>query len=147
MSFTQIDSVESEAFEPRPLPREVDLVSEQIGSPVYVQNHRIDLHLPTPVGLSPRLTVSRFYWNVEPPVAVDFRGELRAGDEEIAAKQAWFAARDIRYLLVQDEWDEEAVLIGTPVISRPAIGAPPEPTPVQKPKAAPRKPRSAPRRP
>lgn len=111
MGFSQIvDPDEAEALEPRGDERPLDPISAALDSGAFVRSHRFaGLFIRTAVGRSPRLSVSRYYWDAEPPVAVDFRKEIRFGDEEMAAKRAYFEATGIRYVVVVDEWDEEGV--------------------------------------
>ncbi len=82
----------AELAEPHPRERPIDAVSLALGSATFVRSHRFgDLHVPTPAGRSPRLAVSRYYWELEPPVVVDFRREIRRGPAEVAAKRAYCA--------------------------------------------------------
>jgi hypothetical protein len=105
VSFTQDERVEQRAPESPP-----DPISQALGAKVFVRNHRLgNLHIATPMGRSPRLSVSRFYWDLDPQIVVDFFKELKRGKAEYEAKKAYCAERGIRYILAADEWDEEAV--------------------------------------
>ena len=102
--------------DPVPAPRPVDIISAALGADIFVRNHRFGtLYIQTPMGRSPRLTVSRYYWNVDPPVAVDFVKEVKRGEAEVEAKREYCAARGIHYILAVDEWDEDAIRGTTPV--------------------------------
>lgn len=110
MSFSAIqDADERERAERRPIPRQLDAVSEILGSGVYIRSHRTALQIEISPGyLSSRITVSRYYFQLEPPVAVDFLKEIRS-KRELEAKRAYFDAQSIRYVVTVDEWDGEAV--------------------------------------
>lgn len=104
------DPDERERLEPRPLSHPLDVISMGLGGDVFVRHHRFgDLYITTPMGRSPRLSVSRYYWGLNPPVAVDFFKEIKRGRPEYDAKRAYCARLGIRYILAQDEWDEDAV--------------------------------------
>ncbi len=101
------------ASEPEEGPEAVpppDPIGDLLGSRVCSRRHRFgSLYLELERGRSPRLAVSRYYWNLEPPTVVDYRTELRFGRVEVEGKQAYFAARGIRYLLCADEWDVDVL--------------------------------------
>jgi hypothetical protein len=104
-----IDIDPAERFEAHLAPRTTDILSEAIGSAAFVVHHRLGIYLTMGTGLrSPRLAVSRYYFDATPPTAVDFVRELRFAEAEVAAKRAWCAERGIRYLLAIDEFDEDA---------------------------------------
>lgn len=113
-----------------------DPVSQALGQKAFVRSHRIDLQLDMHPGRSPRLSVSRYYWDAEPPIAVDFVREIRHGKREVDAKRAYCRQRNIRYLLLANEFDEEGVRGKTAPLSSPDE-APAEPT------GAPRPPQTA----
>jgi hypothetical protein len=138
------DADERERREAQPQARSLDIISLGLGADAFVRFHRFgDLYITTPMGRSPRLPVSRYYWNLDPPVAVDFKREIKRGVPEVEAKMAYFAERGIRYILARDEWDEEAVLP-----SAPEPGEEPQPDPQAKPLlAAPRRLRTTPKEP
>jgi hypothetical protein len=105
----------------RPPEQIADAISTAVGSSQYVRSHRYgDLCFQTSLGRSPRLAVSRYYWDLEPPVVVDFRRELRYGQLEVDTKQAYFREHGIRYYLASDEWDEDAIR-STPTSSDAAV--------------------------
>jgi len=102
-----LDDVE---VEPRPLRRPLDPVSIAAGSDHFAVHYRFDdLLLPVRLGDTQRLTVSRYYWDVVPPLAVDFRREVRYGVREVEAKREFFSSRRVRYVLVHDKWAGEEV--------------------------------------
>lgn len=86
-----------------------DAVCVAVGCKHYVQKHRTNCHMPQPGGgISARLSVSRYYWDLEPPVAVDFASELgRDPAGEVQAKKEYFAANNVLYVLVRDAFDGE----------------------------------------
>lgn len=103
-------SLLNEDNERRPPARAVDSVSIAVGSEHFVIHHRFgNLFVQTPMGNSPRLAVSRYYWNVEPPVAVDFRKEIRYGKQEFETKSQYCKRQGIRYVMVNDKWAGEEV--------------------------------------
>lgn len=117
MSFSRINDPDAaEALEARAPEQGLDIISQALGSGVFVHNHRFgDLYIVTAMGRSPRLSVSRYYWNLEPPVAVDMARDLKFAETEVEAKQVYFAAQNIRYVLARDEWDEAAIRAAAPV--------------------------------
>lgn len=138
MSFTHINDPEAAERLEQHLPQRtvLDPISSALGASVFVAKHRLDLHIETPLGRSPRLYVSRYYWDLDPPVAVDFVREIQYAAKEVAVKRAFCRERNIRYILCASEFDEEAIT-GSPM-------TPPEETPSSS--GAPQKPVTAPRR-
>lgn len=87
-----------------------DAVSVAVGCKHYVSNHKFNnLFIQMPLGRSPRLSITRYYWDLDKPVAVDFVRDLRWGEQEIATKKEYFADKDTIYILVKDVWDGEGV--------------------------------------
>lgn len=85
-----------------------DGIGIAVGSTHYVTNHRFpDLYISTDGGRTPRLSVSRYYWDLEPPVAVDMLRNIKYGEMEIAFKKQYFKDRDMYYIWVKDDWDGE----------------------------------------
>lgn len=129
---------ESQAPPKRPL----DTISERLGTGIYIERHRLSLQIVEGAFRSPRLRISRFYWDLTPPVAVDFVRELRHGAVEVAAKRDYFKKAGIRYILASNEWDEEAQGLNKPGVSRSSApeSRPPEssPTTGRRPVTAPR---------
>ena len=101
--------------------RPLDPLSEAVGSQPFVVRHRFPVSIDMGIGRSPRLSVSRYYWSAEPPVVVDFVRDLRFGRREVEVKTAWFAERNIRYVVCETEFDVETVeatLKGVPIPDR-----------------------------
>lgn len=143
VSFARInDSEDDERQEQHTYqPAVVDPVSVALAASVFVSKHRFDVHIETQLGRSPRLYVSRYYWSLNPPVAVDFVRDMAYGPKEEQVKRAFFGARNIRYLILVNEFDDEAIL-GTP--APPSAGSDGEseespPVETQKPVVAPRR--------
>lgn len=85
-----------------------DAVCVALGRDYFIAPYRFTrLFVESPAGRSPRLAVSRYYWDLTPPVAVDFVRDISYGEAELEVKKAYFASRNIRYLLVKDAWDGE----------------------------------------
>jgi hypothetical protein len=124
-----------ERFEPRPAERPLDVISEAVGTGIFIRSHRTALQLDLGNGFrGRRLSVSRYYWGAEPPVAVDFRKEVQHGRPEVEAKAAYFAGAGVRYVLAVDEWDEEALSLALAPSAAEA-----EPGEPQRPLVAPRR--------
>lgn len=120
-----------EAYEVHAPVRVPDLLSLALGESAFVAGHRFDLQIYVSPGfVSPRLTVTRFYWGATPPTVIDFRRDVRS-PAELEAKRAFFADRGIRYVLAEDEFDEDAV--------RAAVAPPESDAPAQRPMTAPRR--------
>lgn len=90
-----------------------DTISIAVGSNAYSTHHRFnDLRMSvfrTMTMSSSALTVSRFYFGLEPKVVVDIVEHPERFKPEIAAKRQYCADRGYRYVLVPDEYDEDAV--------------------------------------
>lgn len=103
--------------------RLVDAVSVAVGASHFVQNHRLAIQIRFEVGVSRRLRVSRFYWDLTPPVAIDFVESLVYGEDEVAAKKQYFEGQEIRYILAKGPWDGESVDHALTKIETPEIAA------------------------
>lgn len=140
MSLTGITNLDpDEIAEPRPMRQPPDSVSQAVGSAVFVRSHRFaELYIEGSMGRSPRLPVSRFYWDLEPQVVVDFKREVKRGPAEVAVKRAYCEKHGIRYLLVSDEFDAEGITeaLAPTTPTTEAVEA-------QKPRTAPRRRRRA----
>lgn len=113
-----------------------DVISPLLGQRVYADNHRFDDMTMTRVaGTGPRLMCSRFYFRMEPKLAIDFLGDIRFGREEVRVKKAYFEKRGWRYMILKDEWDIET-LEDAPVVDGQA---PVVSTEIRRPKIGPRK--------
>lgn len=90
-----------------------DVISDIVGSPVYSARHRFaDLRMTmfgTGRMASDGLAVSRFYFGVQPMVAVDIIEHQERFKAEIAAKRAYCAEHGIRYALVAEPFDDDGV--------------------------------------
>ena len=89
--------------------RTQDVLSDILGARSYVRFHRMSVRLRGNTGVSSKLQVSRFYFDTEPPTAVDFLGEVKRGKPEILAKYAYCEAHRIRYVLLANEWDTDGL--------------------------------------
>lgn len=89
--------------------QDLDAINIAVGCGHYVQNHRTQAYIDFGGYRSPRLTVSRYYWDLEPPLAVDFVRDLKHKDKEleVGTKRQHFTEQDIRYILLRDAFDGE----------------------------------------
>jgi hypothetical protein len=90
-----------------------DLISGVVGSPIYSRRHRFaDLTMRVHRNMSLQssgLAVSRFYFNVTPPVVVDVLEHPERQRAEIDAKREYCANHGYRYVLVTSDYDDESV--------------------------------------
>ena len=86
-----------------------DLLSQLIGSSAFSRGHRFpDLRLPGPFSVGPAsLAVSRYYF--EARVVVDVIAVSRRDEKSILAKRRFCKANGLRYLLLADPHDEQAI--------------------------------------
>jgi hypothetical protein len=116
----------------------MDAISGVVGSPVYSAHHRfpglrLGLHRAMSV-TSHALSVSRFYFGVEPKVIVDVVAHPERYRTEIAAKRAFFAEQGWRYVLVADDMDEDEVRRQLTPARAVAPGRPPRTTAARRPR-------------
>jgi hypothetical protein len=104
MSIIQERDIEKPA-----LPRTPDVLSEILGARTYARRHRFGVRLQRGAAQSPKLSVSRFYFDTDPPTAVDFVPEIKRGKAEVLAKYTYCEVHGIRYILLASEWDEEGL--------------------------------------
>jgi hypothetical protein len=121
-----------------------DPISAVLGHGSYVRNHRYGMmQISFPQGgLSPRLRFTRFYWQADPPIAVDMLRDLRFGRVEVAWKMAYCQEQGIAYYVCKDEWDietlrEQAGTIVLPGEAETAADAPVGAPPVSLPRTIP----------
>jgi hypothetical protein len=90
-----------------------DVISAAIGVPMYSANHRFEDLRTLMIGAvrtsSTALAVSRFYFSASPPVVVDVIEHPKRFEPEITAKRAYCSSHGIRYVLVEDSFDDDGV--------------------------------------
>lgn len=137
--MTQEQLTDEDRDAPAPL-RPPDSIGIAVGSAFCVTNHRFgDLYIDTPAGRSPRLSVSRYYWELAPPVAVDFVRDLRFGEQELGVKKRYFREHNIRYILIKDMFDGEGAEAALAALEDDAVQTAPQTPQGSKPLTGPRR--------